>query len=290
MTSHDVVACLRRILGERRIGHAGTLDPAATGVLVLGVGQATRLLGVLTLDEKRYLARIRFGAETTTDDAEGEVRMQAPVPPFVLDPDYARERVERLVGARDQVPPAYSAISVGGVRSYARARRGEDPELPSRHVTIHEALLIGVTDDDGPCWDVALTVSKGTYVRSIARDLGRELGCGAHLASLRRLAAGAVTVGECLELDDARQGGLSAVRSHLLDPARLLGVPVRNLDTRELALAMNGRSLKAGGQVLQEGGRVALVHGGLMVGLWKRRGDELVCELNFPKGIEGVRI
>ena len=131
-TSHDVVSRVRRALGVRRVGHAGTLDPLATGVMVLGVGQATRLLGMLTLDRKSYIASISFGSETNTDDAEGEVTSVGPVALELKDEAYARQVLASFVGPQMQVPPAFSAISVNGVRAYKRARAGESVELPAR--------------------------------------------------------------------------------------------------------------------------------------------------------------
>jgi tRNA pseudouridine(55) synthase len=194
MSSHDVVNHVRRALGEKRVGHAGTLDPLASGVLVVGVGQGTRLMGLLTADTKSYVARIAFGTQTATDDAEGEVVLSAEPPADVLSREFAAGVVSGLEGEQDQVPPSFSAISVGGVRAYDRARKGQEVELKSRRVSILSAVLLDVVADgpDGqPCWDCAFTVSKGTYVRSIARDLGVSLGSAAHLVELRRTASGA---------------------------------------------------------------------------------------------------
>uniref|UniRef100_UPI0023524824 tRNA pseudouridine(55) synthase TruB n=1 Tax=Thermophilibacter provencensis TaxID=1852386 RepID=UPI0023524824 len=205
MTSHDVVSRVRRAVGERRVGHAGTLDPAATGVLVVGIGQATKLLGMLTLDRKGYVATFQLGAETTTDDAEGEVTRTAEVPDELLD-GRASPRVEALVGWHDQVPPQYSAVSVNGRRAYDAARAGERVELKARRVRIYDAALIGV-DRRARSWEVRLDVSKGTYVRSIARDLGRELGCLAHVRELTRTFAGPVTLADCVSLAELEAGG-----------------------------------------------------------------------------------
>jgi tRNA pseudouridine55 synthase len=184
-TSHDVVARVRRLAGTRRVGHAGTLDPMATGVLVLGVERATRLLGHLTLHDKRYDATVAFGATTTTDDAEGEVVATADA--SSVTEAAVREAAAALTGDVEQVPPGVSAISVGGVRSYARVRRGETVELPARRVTVHafEVLRVG-----GGTADVRVHCSSGTYVRALARDLGAALGVGAHLTALRRTASG----------------------------------------------------------------------------------------------------
>ena len=292
MTSHDVVSRVRRAVGEKRVGHAGTLDPAATGVLVVGIGQATKLLGLLTLDRKGYRATFSLGSETTTDDAEGEVTATAAVPDDLLDPERATAEVARLVGEKDQVPPRFSAISVNGRRAYDAARAGEDVELAPRHVTIHGAELVGV-DAERRAWTVDLDVSKGTYVRSIARDLGSDLGCLAHVSELRRTFSGPVTIDDCLSLDELAERGAELVHERALDPAAALGLPVRELALDEVADVMNGRRVASGtlrdGNAPEPGQRVALAFSGGLVGIWRREGRLLVCESNFPQGIEGVR-
>jgi tRNA pseudouridine55 synthase len=189
MTSHDVVARIRKLAGTRRVGHAGTLDPMATGVLVVGVEKATRLLGYLTLTEKEYVARIRLGQSTTTDDAEGEPSGGAPaggVSRAALDAGVAR-----LTGEISQVPPGVSAIKVGGERAYKLTRAGAAPELAARPVTVYE-FAIGEVRPCGDYLDVDARVrcSSGTYIRALARDLGAALGTGGHLTSLRRTAVG----------------------------------------------------------------------------------------------------
>ncbi|HEU4568730.1 MAG TPA: tRNA pseudouridine(55) synthase TruB, partial [Marmoricola sp.] len=167
MTSHDVVARVRRLAGTRKVGHAGTLDPMATGVLVLGVGRATRILGHLALTTKAYDATIRLGSATTTDDAEGEVLETHPVDG--LDDDTVRAALQAMVGEIDQVPSTVSAVKVAGRRAYDLARAGERVELKARPVRIDE---ISVRRMDLPEVDVAVRCSSGTYVRAIARDLG----------------------------------------------------------------------------------------------------------------------
>ena len=289
LSSHDVVNRVRRSLGEGRVGHAGTLDPAASGVLVVGVGQGTRLMGLLTADTKSYLARIAFGTETDTDDAEGRVTRTAPVPAEVRSPERAREVLASNVGEADQVPPSFSAISVNGVRSYDRARRGERFELKSRHVTINEASLLAVREVDGAvCWDCAFTVSKGTYVRSLARDIGRQVGSAAHLSALRRTASGGIGLADCMALGDLEARGADAIADGVLDPVRELGLPVRRLSERELADAACGRRLANVDPSLPEGGRVCLVRGDMLVGVWVREGSALRCETNLPAGVAGV--
>jgi len=189
VTSHDVVSRVRRLSGTRKVGHAGTLDPMATGVLVLGVNRATRLLGHLTLTEKAYDATIRLGAATTTDDAEGELVSTAPTGD--LDEARIRSTLATFDGDIEQVPTAVSAIKVGGRRAYDRVREGEDVQLAARPVTIHELVVHQVRPiDEGIEVDLSVRCSSGTYIRAIARDLGAELGVGGHLGSLRRTAVG----------------------------------------------------------------------------------------------------
>ncbi|QWZ09127.1 tRNA pseudouridine(55) synthase TruB [Nocardioides panacis] len=200
MTSHDVVARIRRLAGTRKVGHAGTLDPMATGVLLVGVNRATRLLGHLTLTEKAYDATVRLGASTSTDDAEGETLTTASVEH--LTEDDVRSAAGRFVGALEQKPSAVSAIKVDGKRAYARVRDGEDVDLPARPVTVHELLVTDVRPADGFLdVDVSVRCSSGTYIRAIARDLGAELGTGGHLTALRRTAVGPFTLAEAHGLD-----------------------------------------------------------------------------------------
>ena len=193
ITSHDVVARVRRLAGTRKVGHAGTLDPMATGVLVLGVGRATRLLGHLLVTDKAYEATVRLGESTSTDDAEGETVARTPAD-SVTEAD-VRAALARLVGDVDQVPSTVSAIKVDGKRAYARVRSGEQVELAPRRVRIDGIEVHAVRGTDV---DISVSCSSGTYVRAIARDLGAALGVGGHLVLLRRTAVGPY------RLDDAR--------------------------------------------------------------------------------------
>ena len=191
LTSHDVVARIRRLTGTRRVGHAGTLDPMATGVLVVGVEKATRLLGYLTLTQKQYDATIRLGQSTSTDDAEGELTKTASAKD--VSPETITKAVAELTGEIQQVPPVVSAIKVDGQRAYKLTRAGAAPELKPRPVTVYEFTVTDVRPvGDGDLLDVDATVrcSSGTYIRALARDLGDKLGTGGHLTALRRTRVG----------------------------------------------------------------------------------------------------
>ena len=191
MTSHDVVARVRRLAGTRRVGHAGTLDPMATGVLVVGVEKATRLLGYLTLTEKQYDATIRLGQSTSTDDAEGEITFAASAKD--VSAETLATAVTSLTGEIAQVPPAVSAIKVDGQRAYRLTRAGSAPELKPRPVTVYEFTVTAIRPAaDGDLLDVDATVrcSSGTYIRALARDLGTQFGTGGHLTRLRRTRVG----------------------------------------------------------------------------------------------------
>lgn len=288
LSSHDVVGRVRRAVGERRVGHAGTLDPAATGVLVVGIGQATRLLGLLTADSKAYEAWVEFGSQTDTDDAEGAVVRTAEVPEALFDPEAAIRALASLVGERDQLPPAYSAISVGGQRAYEAARAGSPLELEARSVRISRAELLGMPSKEPLTWHCLFEVSKGTYIRSIARDLGAELGSAAHLSGLRRTSSGGVGLGDCVGLGRLEELGAAGLVGLRLDPCRALGLPTRALAEDELDDVACGRRLRAGGVDVADGQSCCLVHGGRLLGVWERTGGWLRCRSNFPQGIDGV--
>lgn len=238
MTSHDVVSRARRQLGTRRVGHAGTLDPMATGVLVLGVDRATRLLGHLALHDKSYDATIRLGASTVTDDVDGDVVT-------VAEPDALRsisnEQVQSallaMIGTIRQRPSSVSAIKVDGRRAYDRVRAGEDVELPEREVEIAEILVSGFSRDlAGIDVDVSVTCSTGTYIRAIARDLGQALRVGGHLTSLRRTRVGPFHLQEAVGIDDIASG------LHSMDEIASRCFPVVVLDSRQAADARHGRA------------------------------------------------
>ncbi len=262
-TSHDVVARVRRLAGTRRVGHAGTLDPMATGVLVLGVDRGTKLLTFLVGADKVYAATIRLGQATVTDDAEGETTALVGVDDAPALERVLPEAVARLTGAIEQVPSSVSAIKVGGVRSYARVRAGDDVDLPPRPVTVTRfevhAVRPGLAQAEvGPPVDVLdvdveVEVSSGTYVRALARDLGAALGVGGHLTALRRLRVGlfdlaaAHTLEELGELSEAaeREGARGIPLLPVAEAART-ALPVHEVTAQEATLLGHGRRIPSG--------------------------------------------
>lgn len=219
MTSHDVVDFVRDLSGEGRVGHTGTLDPAATGLLLVCVGPATKYSEQISGQDKTYLGLIAFGKATTTDDAEGEVVAQSEVPAKIADLDFAHSVLLGFTGVIEQVPPQYSAIKQQGVRAYQQARKGNALELEPRQVNIRRVDVQIVTSDQ---WLVKAEVSKGTYIRSLARDIGLATGCPAHLAELRRTHIGSLSVDQAYDLLTLkRKSTESGFASCLIDPVEL---------------------------------------------------------------------
>lgn len=212
LTSHDVVGRVRRALGMRRVGHAGTLDPMATGVLVVGVGPTTRLLGIVGGHDKEYEATIRLGASTTTDDREGEVVNTADESALsVIDEKAITVSIGRFVGTIQQRPSAVSAVKVDGKRAYERVRAGEDVELPERTVSVFAFEVLDIrSSPEFIDVDVRVECSAGTYIRALARDLGAALGVGGHLTALRRTRSGGVRVADCIDLDSVGVNSLTS--------------------------------------------------------------------------------
>jgi tRNA pseudouridine55 synthase len=243
MTSHDVVARVRRIMGTRRVGHAGTLDPMATGVLVLGIERATKLLGHLALERKAYLATIRLGSATTTDDSEGEVL--STVDASGVAEAAVRDGIAALTGPIQQVPSAVSAVKIDGKRAYQRVRDGESVELPPRPVVVHRFDLLAFRPGEGTVdLDVLVDCSSGTYVRALARDLGAGLGVGGHLIELRRTQVGPFGLAVARTLDqlaDAPELSLD------LDASVARAFPRRDVTAWEADAAGHGRPLPAAG-------------------------------------------
>jgi tRNA pseudouridine55 synthase len=237
-TSHDVVARIRRLARTRKVGHAGTLDPMATGVLVVGVGRATRLLGHLSLADKSYDATVRLGVTTTTDDAQGELVEQRSV-------DVSDEQITAalapLTGEILQIPSAVSAIKVDGKRAYARVRAGEQVELAARPVTVHE---LTVRERRGNDVDLHVRCSSGTYVRALARDLGAALGVGAHLTRLRRTRVGGYDLAQAATLDELAEN----FRVLPLAEAVAAGFPLREVDEEDARRLRHGIKLPPSGR------------------------------------------
>ncbi|GAC1415656.1 MAG: tRNA pseudouridine(55) synthase TruB [Actinomycetota bacterium] len=204
ITSHGVVARCRKALNERKIGHAGTLDPDATGVLVLGVGRATRLMQFLESDEKSYVATFALGAETSTQDASGEIIASHDASGITEQDGVAA--MKHLEGEIDQVPPMVSAVKIGGEALYKKARRGEEIDRPARRITIHELVLESFSPPT-----IRVRCSKGTYIRTLVHDLGRSLGVGAHVVTLRRTASGAFTEHDAIALDAVGEDSLRSL-------------------------------------------------------------------------------
>lgn len=254
VTSHDVVDVVRRALGTRRVGHAGTLDPMATGLLLVGVGRATRLLRFLSDLPKTYEGTIRLGIETDTLDADGREVRRTPVS---CSTDEIRARAADLVGERMQRPPAFSAVSVGGRRAHEAARAGEHLEMRERPITVSAFEVLGIDGDDVRFRTV---VSSGTYVRVLAEDLGRSLGCGAHLARLVRTRIGPFDLADARAPDDPALLPASAAVRHL---------PQVRVSAEESIAASHGRIL---GPADVDGPYAVTGPDGTLIGVWRDDG------------------
>ena len=276
ITSHQVVARARRALGTKKVGHAGTLDPMATGVLVLGVEKGTRLLGHLLLTTKTYAATIRLGQATNTDDADGEVA-DAPGATLASVGPRLRAGVDALTGPISQVPSTVSAIKVNGQRAYALARKGEDVELAAREVTVSrfDVLDVRAADADGVGVvdvDVEVDCSSGTYIRALARDLGAGLGVGGHLTALRRTRVGPFGLEHATwdaELPQLERGELFDVRPYPLADIAPLAFATLEVDAEAARDIGYGRALALG----VPADPTALVHDGRLLALYRPAGS-----------------
>jgi len=282
MTSHDVVARARRVLSVRKVGHAGTLDPMATGLLVLGVGAATRLLGYLSGSDKTYDATIRLGQATVTDDREGDV--VATTSAAAVTDDAVATALAAQVGALQQVPSSVSAVKVDGKRSYDRVRAGEEFELAARSVTVHSIDVHRIDRPTPDLVDVAVTVScsTGTYIRAIARDVGAALGVGGHLTALRRTSSGPFDTGLARPVEEAA-GALAAAGSGdgvlgLADAARAV-FPARELDAADAVALGHGQRVPATGA---PGLHAAIAPDGRLVALVEDAGQVARVAVGFP--------
>ena len=275
MTSHDVVDEIRRRFKTKKVGHAGTLDPDATGVLLIGVGRATRFLAYAQDAPKRYVATARFGSSTTTQDASGEVVEERRC---TFSADELAPALEKFTGDIEQVPPMVSAVRIGGERLHAKARRGETVERAARPVTIYELVLRDLRLDDEPEADLVVRCSSGTYVRTLIHDLGEVLGCGAHMTMLRRIETGGFSIADATPLADIEA-----------DHARPLTDAVRVLPAVDLSGdcardVEHGRTLPAEvAPDVAEGGLVALRAEGELVAVYRRAGDILAADRVVPR-------
>jgi tRNA pseudouridine55 synthase len=283
ITSHDVVARTRRLAGTRKVGHAGTLDPMATGLLILGVGSATRLLHHLVGLDKEYLATMRLGWDTTTDDAEGEPLEAAPAERVAAaDETAVRAAMLAWTGDIEQVPSTVSAVKVAGRRAYQRARDGETVELAARPVTVSVFELLDLRPGDGHVdVDVRVACSSGTYVRALARDVGADLATGGHLTALRRTRIGAFGVDEASELE-----GLDVAQVILppADAARRT-LPVAAITAQEAVDLGHGKRVAAPDELaaLPGGTAIAAIDpDDRLVAIVERRGAELKVVTGFP--------
>lgn len=293
-TSHDVVALARRLTGTRRIGHGGTLDPFASGVLPLFLGGATRLVEYHLGDRKGYRATVCFGASSTTDDLSGEL---TPVAVPSLESAAVSGALVAFRGEIRQRPPAFSAIQVGGRRAYALARAGTPPELAERTVTIHDLELVAWNADDParPVAIVDVTCSAGTYVRALARDLGHAVGSAAYLGALVRTASGPFRVEDAVTLDALRAAaaeGPSAIRALLLPSDAGLGMmPAVRLSLTEIVDAAMGRYVrpKAGVANLHPGEPIRLLDAvGRIVGIGSLVGPRIAPTKMLPDAVGGL--
>lgn len=282
MTSHDVVARVRRAIGTRKVGHAGTLDPMATGLLLIGVNDATRLLHYLVGLGKSYTATIRLGVSTTTDDAEGDV--VASIDASEISDEQISTRMGELTGDIQQVPNTFSAIKVDGKRAYDLARRGEDVALKARSVTVSRFDVLDVRREAAVIdLDVVVDCSSGTYVRALARDLGSALGVGGHLTVLRRSSIGAFSVDEASGVEQLSPEAL-------LPSAEVAAAVLGQLDVS----AEEARDLRHGKRLLGASARVhgeraaAIAPDGALIGVVEKRGADLKSAMNMPEPQPGA--
>lgn len=280
LTSHDVVARVRRAFGTRKVGHAGTLDPMATGLLVVGIEGATRLLTYIVGADKTYTATIRLGASTTTDDAEGEVVATADAEAWTtVDEAAVLSGIQALTGTISQIPSSVSAIKVAGKRAYDLVRAGESVELAARQVTVSRFDLLARREADGFVdLDVVVDCSSGTYIRALARDLGAALGVGGHLTVLRRTRVGGFDVSDAVgieALDDAET----------LTPAGAAArvMPVLRVTAQEARDLRHGKRLTGQRDRLAATEVAAIDPDGMLVGVVEARGHDIKSAMNMPE-------
>ncbi|NTU88570.1 MAG: tRNA pseudouridine(55) synthase TruB [Actinobacteria bacterium] len=286
LSSHDVDNRIRRIYGEKRVGHAGTLDPAATGLLLVGIGPATRLVPYLTGHSKSYVARITFGMATDTDDATGTPCATGAVPPEISDPAFAARFIESLQGEHEQMPPAFSAIKKDGKKAYDIARDGGVPDLDARHISILDARLIAVDcDDEGTVsWEAEFFVSKGTYIRAIARDIGTSLGTCAHLSALRRTSIGNVGLSLAYAIEEFEADDIEA---QCINPVTALGFPVVEIERDDILSLVQGKHISVHRPL--EDGLVCVVCEDRLLSIHEADKGVLRAKTVIPGGVLGAR-
>ena len=275
ITSHDVVDNLRRRLGTKRVGHAGTLDPLATGLLVVAVGPATRFLQYLPLEPKEYVAQIQFGAATASYDAEGEVTASGDVP---IELEAAIGTVlPRFLGLIEQLPPMFSAVKVGGRPLYSYARRGAEVERRRRTVHVEAFDVLSI---DGSCMTARVVCSGGTYIRSLAHDLGAEVGCGAHLRGLRRTRVGRFSIEQATDLDSVSENTIPLQEA-------LFPMPIQSLDESTAKAAREGRAVPRGPEITA-GVRYAMLSDqtGELIGVARVDTERLRPECILPQEVK----
>jgi tRNA pseudouridine55 synthase len=284
MSSAQVVGAVRRAIGAAKAGHAGTLDPLATGVLPIALGEATKTIPYMMDGEKAYRFTVRWGEATSTDDAEGEVIARSANRPT---PDQIRAALARMTGGIEQVPPAYSAVHVAGERAYALARAGRPAALAPRRVVIHRFALIEAPDDDRAVFEVAC--GKGTYVRSLARDLAVALETVGHVSSLRRTAVGAFHESQAISLESLQSLGHSpAAFGHLLPVETVLDdIPALDLTNTEANRLRSGQPVGLIDRL--DLGRIGHLESGCIV--WAKAGGKPVALARFEAGgLRPVRV
>ncbi|MDO4929411.1 MAG: tRNA pseudouridine(55) synthase TruB [Corynebacterium sp.] len=270
MTSHDVVSRLRRAFSTKKVGHAGTLDPMATGVLVAGINRGTKFLAHMVADDKRYIAEIALGTTTVTDDCEGEVLTQAPESELsALTEEQILAALDSFRGDIMQKPTAVSAIKIDGKRAYQRVREGEDVDIPARPVTIHSLDVLGMSLGAQPRLQIAVHCSSGTYIRAIARDLGEALGVGGMLTALQRTSVGAFGLNKAHDLEALAE---NPELSYTLDEVLPLCYPTLEVDASEARALSMGKWLEPRGL---KGIHAAVGPDGKAIALVKESGKRL---------------
>lgn len=270
MTSHDVISKLRKITGIKQIGHSGTLDPFATGVLPIAIGKATKLIQYLP-DDKEYLATVQFGKNTDTYDVEGEITEEFSKK---INKSELLKALKNFEGKISQLPPIYSAIKVNGKKLYDYARKGQQVEIKPREVTIYKIILENF-DEQNQTAQIRISCSKGTYIRSIAYDLGKNLGCGAYLSGLRRTKAGNFDIARSVTLDTLS----SELTQKIISPTKIFDFPIHNLEDFEAEKVFHGNYIK--NVKFKDSDIVFLVYGGKIIAIGVVDKDKILVKNLF---------